>query len=99
MCGCRQLGMHQIANTSAAHPGLSIPQGISSVFVLIILNIVWNGLGNLAVGDTRGWKYGFFNWACAIASLALAGIPCIAWCVYCSVKGYEHLKAQGAISV
>jgi hypothetical protein len=31
--------------------------------------------------------------------LALAGIPCIAWCVYCSVKGYEHLKAQGAISV
>lgn len=39
---------------------LNVPTG--SLIVLLGLNFLWNGLGNLAIDDKRGWKWGWANW-------------------------------------
>ncbi len=63
--------------------------------VLIALNILWSGLGNLAIGDKRGWGFGFFNWIVFAISIFTAFIPSILFCVYCTFQGYTYLKQEG----
>jgi hypothetical protein len=89
-CGCRQSPSPRQANFNL--PNLSVPPTTGRLIILVVGNILWNGLGNLVIGDNRGWTYGFINLACFIASLFTLGIPCIVWCLYCSAKGYEYLK-------
>jgi len=50
---------------------------VGPTLLMLALNVLWNGLGNLAVGDKRGWKYGFANWvffAGASATFGMAGV-------------------------
>jgi hypothetical protein len=37
--------------------------------LLIIGNCFWSGVGNLIIGDSRGWFYGYFNWIPVIAAI------------------------------
>jgi hypothetical protein len=87
-CGCRQMA----APSSFGVP--SMPSNAGKVVALIIGNILWNGLGNLIIGDSRGWKWGSLNWLLFIPSLFTLGIPCVIGCIYFSMQGYEFLKAQ-----
>jgi hypothetical protein len=64
------------------------------MFLLLCLNILWNGLGNLAVGDKRGWRFGFVNWVFFVASVFTAGIPCILFFAYCGYQGYLDLHVR-----
>jgi len=77
-CGCRQLPPAQ----PSAGP----------VILLIVLNILWTGLGNLVIGDKRGWAYGFLNWLVLLASILTFGLASIAFFAYCSYQGYEYLR-------
>ena len=89
-CGCRQMG------ASASFPLPSGPANTGTVMTLVIGNILWNGLGNLLIGDQRGWKWGFINWILIMASLPTLGIPCILGVIYFSIKGHEFIKARQA---
>jgi len=64
--------------------------------VLIGLNILWNGLGNLAIGDKRGWAFGFVNWIAVALSFIMVGIPLILFFAYCGYAGYQFLLEQQA---
>jgi hypothetical protein len=37
----------------------------------------------------------FINWAFFIVSVFTMGAPCLFFCLYCSVKGFEYLTEQG----
>lgn len=62
--------------------------------ILICLNILWNGLGNLAIGDKRGWGLGFFNWLVFALSIVTVVIPALLFFAYCGYAGYQFLLAQ-----
>lgn len=96
-CGCRQAppprtnffdGVSNTVGTATA--GVDV----GKVAMLLILNVLWNGLGNIVIGDRRGWGWGFLNWLFFIASVWMLGLPCIAFYIYCGVKGYEFLKSE-----
>ncbi|MBB5066168.1 hypothetical protein [Granulicella mallensis] len=106
-CGCRQLPASPlpypvpIAQTyqTINPPVLQASQSLQGDFVgkmvlLIGLNVLWNGLGNLCVGDDRGWGYGFLNWIFFALSFFSAAIPCILFFAYCGYMGYQFLLAQ-----
>jgi hypothetical protein len=101
-CGCRQApAPHQNSSnfpSSSSWPVSRSPE-LQSSFVtkmatLILLNVLWNGLGNLAIGDKRGWTYGFFNWIVFALSFVTVGIPSLLFFAYCGYAGYQFLLAQ-----
>jgi hypothetical protein len=87
-CGCRQ----------QVYPPVSFYKAdptTGPMILLLGLNLLWNGLGNIAIGDTRGWGYGFLNLVLFALSIFTMGIPCIVWFAYCGWRGYEFLKLGG----
>jgi hypothetical protein len=66
--------------------------------LLLMLNIIWNGLGNVAVGDERGWIYVFINvWLFIfprfVIHVGLLGyVPILGYYAYCGFKGYKYIS-------
>jgi RNA polymerase subunit RPABC4/transcription elongation factor Spt4 len=89
-CGCRQLP----APTEPRSLDVSVPKGAGNAAKLVIGNILWNGLGNILVGDARGWWYAIGNCFVFFISLFTYGIPCIIYCISCCAKGFEYLGRQ-----
>lgn len=87
-CGCRQMTVQASCGVPA------MPPNTGKIAVLIIGNVLWNGLGNLLIGDRRGWKWGFQNWGLVFISIFTFGIPCILGCIHFSLQGYEFLKSK-----
>lgn len=92
-CGCRQ-ALIQSAAPGYAMPPLRVDPATGPMILLLALNVLWNGLGNIAIGDKRGWGFGFFNWVCFVASFFFFFIPCILFFAYCGFKGYQYLQSQ-----
>jgi ribosomal protein L40E len=88
-CGCRQI-------TPASMPGvcLQVDAVTGPMILLIICNFLWSGLGNLVIGDDRGWGYGFFNWVVFAVSFFTLFIPSILFFAYCSWQGYQFLRQR-----
>lgn len=85
-CGCRQITPEPIAR-------LYRPDPIAGPMILLLLfNVLWNGLGNIVVGDKRGWGYGFLNWVFFVLSFFTLWVPCVLFFAYCGWEGYEHLR-------
>ena len=61
---------------------------------LLILNCLWNGLGNLAIGDKRGWGWGFFDRVVFALSFVTIGIPSILFFAFCGYAGYQFLTEK-----
>lgn len=103
-CGCRQAAAPNPPFAGFANPftnGTSRSPELQSSFVtqmalLIGLNVLWNGLGNLAVGDKRGWTYGFVNWIVFALSFVMVGIPSLLFFAYCGYMGYQFVLEQQA---
>jgi hypothetical protein len=111
-CGCRQMAAPQdpsSLNFSATTSSLATSAGEvgkmlftparGAVLLLWVLNVFWCGLGNLAIGDSRGWKYGLTNWLFFVASFFTVGIPCMFFFVYCSYEGQQFLQKRATASV
>jgi hypothetical protein len=106
-CGCRQVSAPDTRQKSFRRvprvPIVSGPQPeLQSAFVkqmaiLLALNFLWNGLGNLAIGDKRGWSWGFANWIVIGISIFTLWIPAILFFAYCGYSGYELLVEQVAV--
>jgi hypothetical protein len=95
-CGCRQLPTtaNTPFNPPIARPPELQSQFVSQMAILLVLNVLWNGLGNLAIGDKRGWQYGFLNLLFFALSFVTVGIPCILFFAYCGYAGYQFLLEQ-----
>jgi hypothetical protein len=62
--------------------------------ILLVLNFLWNGLGNLAIGDKRGWQFGFINWLVAAIGFFTFWIPCLLFFAYCGYEGHKFLTSN-----
>ena len=63
------------------------------------LNVLWSGVGNLAVGDKRGWGFVFINIVVFALSFFTLFVPCLLFFAYCCYAGYQYLigiEAAGA---
>jgi hypothetical protein len=111
-CGCRQmaapkepslLNFSETASSVAISAGnvgkMLITPARGAMLTLLVLNVFWCGLGNVAIGDSRGWKYGLANWLFFVASFFTFGIPCFCFFVYCSYEGQQFLQKIEATSV
>lgn len=92
-CGCRQMAAAVPQHHSVTADFTSDPI-VGPMILLFVLNILWNGLGNLVVGDRRGWGYGFLNWVFFIVSIFTFGLPCIGFYAYCGYQGYCFLRQK-----
>ena len=61
------------------------------MIILIVLNILWSGVGNLAVGDKRGWGFLLINIVVFTVGLFMLGIPILLFFGYCCYSGYQYL--------
>ena len=94
-CGCRQSETPPFPNQSARAfilPSLDTVTG--PMIMLLCLNFLWNGLGNIAVGDKRGWGYGFLNCVFFGVGFFTAFIPVLFFYAYCGYQGYQFLRAS-----
>jgi hypothetical protein len=97
-CGCRQMP----SSSPSAWSGLSNggpevgSSFVTQMAILILLNVLWSGLGNLAIGDKRGWGFGFLNWVVLVVSWFTLFIPSVLFFVYCSIQGYTYLQSKSA---
>jgi hypothetical protein len=97
-CGCRQTPAGPLPN-GQTYQTINPSQNFQGEFVgkmvlLIGLNVLWNGLGNVSVGDKRGWGYGFFNVVFFALSFFTVFVPCVLFFGYCGYMGYQFLLAQ-----
>lgn len=98
-CGCRQLPAHKSQQSGsrqtvfASEPTSPELQShfVGQMAALLLLNCLWNGLGNLAIGDKRGWVWGFFNWVVLAIGFFTFWIPCLLFFAYCGYAGYQFL--------
>lgn len=103
-CGCRQIfaATPSIFGGGAFRPNPSAEvQGpfVGRMIVLILLNVLWSGVGNLAVGDKRGWGFVFINIVVFALSFFTLFVPCLLFFAYCCYAGYQYLigiEAAGA---
>jgi hypothetical protein len=95
-CGCRQT----IAPNHLQFPWekirASIPPELQSPFVVRMLimgglNFFWPGLGNLVVGDKRGWRYMLASIVICLVGFFTLWIPVVLFFVYCTHAGYQFL--------
>jgi hypothetical protein len=101
-CGCRQTAASAVPQSaSRSFPGYSTPaskelQGsfVAQMAMLLALNFLWNGLGNLALGDKRGWAWGFANWVVFAIGFFTVWIPSLLFFAYCGYAGYQFLTDQ-----
>lgn len=93
-CGCRQAVIEPIQPLT--HQQFKVDSLAGPMILLLILNALWNGLGNIAIGDKRGWGWGFAN--CLIFALAIftAGVPAMIFFAYCGFEGYKFLAAKSS---
>ena len=94
-CGCRQSNTPQPAS-SASGSALTQDPFVGHLIVLILLNCLWSGLGNLAVGDKRGGRFAAINIAVFIVGFFTAFIPLLLFFAYCCYEGYQFLLANKA---
>lgn len=92
-CGCRQAAAPAVVASPAPVYTQSDPI-VGPMILLFVLNFLWNGLGNIAVGDKRGWAYGFLNWIFVIISIFTLWIPCLGFFAYCGYQGYTYLRNE-----
>ncbi len=59
--------------------------------ILLGLNFLWNGLGNLATGDKRGWAFGLLNWVFVAIGFFTLWVPPLLFYAYCCYVGYQFL--------
>lgn len=100
-CGCRQLfssnnQMGQVVRTNT-QPQLESPF-VGKMILLIVLNVPWPGLGNLAVGDPRGWKFLLICIPICLLGFFTAWVPVILFFAYCCYEGYQFLLKAAAPS-
>ena len=96
-CGCRQPAPPSPSDSSWHEPQprpllVARDPVAGRMGLLLALNFLWNGLGNIAVGDSRGWGYGFFNWIFFVIGYFTLFIPTILFYAYCGYQGYEYLR-------
>lgn len=91
-CGCRQIASQRSGFS------LQIDPVTGPTILLVIGNVLWSGLGNLLVGDKRGWGFGFFNWVVIVVSIYTAFVPAILFFAFCSWQGYEYLRTHQVAS-
>lgn len=72
-------------------------QFVSQMAILLIVNCLWAGLGNLAVGDKRGWSFGFVTWLAIGLSFLIPALPLLAWFAFASYLGYQFLQEREAM--
>jgi hypothetical protein len=100
-CGCRQLPVAGSSSFITSSAEIQSPF-VTQMAILLVLNVLWNGLGNLAIGDKRGWQYGFFNLVIFAISFFSVGLPSVLFFAYCGYAGYQFLlelqnKSEAAI--
>jgi hypothetical protein len=104
-CGCRQMPPPHTGIFGSRAPSLGSSANGSydtiRLILLLVLNLLWNGLGNIAVGDHRGWKYALFNVLLYVPVLLLlltlgpiGFVPTLAFYAYCAYQGYSYLEAE-----
>ena len=62
---------------------------------LWIGNFFWPGLGNIVIGDRRGWGYGLLSLVFVVITAVTAGIGVVAlivWYFVVSQKGQAYLN-------
>jgi hypothetical protein len=98
-CGCRQLlpprpGLvgGPATGTSSSTAGSFGTDKTSKVLILLVLNALWSGVGNVLVGDKNGWRYVFFNIFVFLISLETFFIPTVLFFFYCCYKGYKQIE-------
>jgi len=98
-CGCRQVfpavgragfGQGFLGPAEASSPELET-SFVTKMAILLALNFLWNGLGNLAIGDKRGWAIGFLNWIFVAIGFFTLWIPPLLFYAYCGYAGYKFL--------
>jgi len=101
VCGCRQMPVPASRNRFTQNFfGNSEPTSrelessfVTKMAILLCLNFLWNGLGNLAIGDKRGWGFGFFNWIIVAIGFFTLWIPPLLFFAYCGYVGHQFLVA------
>lgn len=95
-CGCRQSPPEDARFTRLQLPfGLGKDDRQAKALSLWVGNFFWPGLGNILVGDGRGWGYGFLTWLFVLIAAATGGIGAVAlivWYVVASQKGQAYLN-------
>ena len=85
-----------LENAAESQPEWQPAVGIKQVFFspMAWLNVAWPGLGNIVIGDMRGWLYGLATWIFVFLSLFTFGIPLILFWGFCCYRGYEYAKSN-----
>jgi hypothetical protein len=60
--------------------------------VLVLGNLFWAGLGNILIGDERGWNFGMFTWIAVVLAFFTGGVSIFAWGAYCITRGSNFLN-------
>src|ERR1700733_16207771 len=96
-CGCRQSPPQEEARVTR----LQLPFGMgeddrqAKALSLWIGNFFWPGLGNIVIGDRRGWGYGLLSLVFVVITAVTAGIGVVAlivWYFVVSQKGQAYLN-------
>jgi len=95
-CGCRQSSPRGGFSSGG---GFNIPRSpelegpfLIRMALLIGLNVLWSGIGNVAIGDKRGWGFMFMNIIVFIVSIFTAFVPSLLFFAICSYAGYRFLS-------
>lgn len=60
--------------------------------ILVLLNILWAGLGNICIGDKRGWLFGILTWLFLVIAIYTAGITLLLYFIAVTYAGYTFLQ-------
>lgn len=103
-CGCRQVATQPVQPGPGFYPSYQTPTPPSpftnKMIVLVLLNFLWSGAGNVAIGDRRGWGFVFANIIILVISFFTAFIPSILFFGFCCWTGYQYLtEAEASTSL
>ena len=100
-CGCRQTDRagsrpQAFSSRGAGFRLEPVPRDpiTSSMVLLLFANFFWNGLGNLAIRDRRGWGYVLANILFFVIGLFTAFIPTLLFYAFCGYQGYLFLRSR-----
>lgn len=98
-CGCRQLSPKVPPPSTAyaagaALSGLAGGEAGGQTMMLILLNVLWAGLGNICIGDKRGWLFGILTWFFWAIAIYTMGIPLLVYFIVVTHAGYTFLQRQ-----